>query len=284
MNSPALSPHLEMVTAALKQVAREIAPVGSSAWRFTPRGEMHFSAVATLEDDWLVLESTGDLDLFSDASPWELLARNAALPGLAKFALGSGARIVLRAELPLYEDANLSARIRETCDGFESACLPYEFSEQDSDPKAPAARPDLKRLCAEAGWPFTERGPDKVLVELEAPPHFWQAAMLNTARGVHLSCDLAPCDSVSTECRDAIASFLLSASGVLRMARAAVKADTARLEVLFATPPSSSEISSSLDGLSVGCSLCGEEVKTLQDPAIAQHYFALRGGRSVALA
>jgi len=50
----------------------------------------------------------------------------------------------------------------------------------------------------------------------------------------------------------------------------------ARFEVGFGSAPSPSEISSALESLSVGCSLCGEEIKMLQDPAIARRFLALR--------
>ena len=51
----------------------------------------------------------------------------------------------------------------------------------------------------------------------------------------------------------------------------------AQFEVVFGTAPSPLEISSALESLSVGCSLCGEEIKALQAPAIAERYLALRG-------
>jgi hypothetical protein len=101
--------------------------------------------------------------------------------------------------------------------------------------------------------------------------------MICDARGVHLSCELASCGGLDEACREAIATLLLSTSGVVRLVRAALAGDEARLEAAFAAPPCAAEISSALECLSVGCSLCGEEVKTLQDRVIARHFLTLRG-------
>jgi hypothetical protein len=85
-----------------------------------------------------------------------------------------------------------------------------------------------------------------------------------------------------------MANLLLAASGALRLARAAVVMDgpawVARLEAVFGSLPCAAEISTSLESCSVGCSICGSEIKTLLDPAIAQRFLELRGSHAVALA
>ena len=214
-------------------------------------------------------------------APWDLLVRNAALPALVKFVFLTQGGLQLRAELPLSEDAGPAERIRETCEGLVSALSLPENSAQSSAPEPSLEKIDLKGLCREAGWPFIERGPDKLLVELEMPNHFWQAAIIPAGRGIHLSCELTALDSLAEESRGAIATFLLSASGALRLARAAVGTNGTRLEVAFSTLPTSHEISSALESLSVGCSLCGEETKMLLDPAIARRFQALRSSLEV---
>lgn len=183
----------------------------------------------------------------------------------------------LRAELQVFEDMDLGARICEVCAGFQSACSLYEFSGTDTSHASAFEKADLKRLCAETGWPFIERGPDKLLIELEVANHFRQAALIPAGRGIHVSCELVTCDSLLEPSQHAIASLLLSASGVLRLVRGSLAEDSAGLEATFVAPPCPSEISSALESLSVGCSLCGEEVKTLRDPAVARRFLELRG-------
>lgn len=280
MTSTVFNARQNLAAAALAQNSRQLDAVGNAAWRLQPRVSAGCSVSATLEDNWLVLTAHDSLELAADAAPWSLLQRNSSLTGFAKFAFMPDGNLQLRAELPLVEEADLAGRIRETCADFASAFALYDFSKNDDALEPPAGKseqPDLKQLCTQAGWPFVERGPEKLLVELESPGGFRQAALIHSARGINLSCELASCGSLDGEIREAVAIFLLSVSGVVRLARAALAADVARLEVAFVAPPCAAEISSALESLSVGCSLCGEEVKMLQDPAIARSFLALRG-------
>jgi len=267
---------LNRVTAALSRNARQLEALSDFSWCLHPHEPRRGSVIATLEGNWLVLTAADSLGLMADAAPWSLLKRCAALSGFAKFARMTGGGVQLRAELPVLEEADLAGRIREACDGFESGLTLYDFSQSDAAPETPAGKTDLKRLCTEAGWSFIERGPEKLLVELESSAGFRQAAMVVNASGIHLSCELATCDSLAGESRDAIATLLLSVSGMVRLARAVLVAEVAQLEVSFNAPACAAEISSALESLSVGCSLCGEEIKMLQDPAIARRFLALR--------
>jgi hypothetical protein len=65
------------------------------------------------------------------------------------------------------------------------------------------------------------------------------------------------------------------------MARVSICADqappAAQFEIIFGGAPSPSEFSSALESLSVGCSLCGQEIKMLLATAVAERYLALRG-------
>jgi hypothetical protein len=259
-----------------------VIPAGNSAWRFTLlNGAPHFVTAKT-DGDWLLLEADCAGVAPGPEFFWDALVRNASLAGFAKLVLTPQGSPLVRAELPVLEDGALAARVRETCSGFAAA-----WPHQDDHP-APAASLagdaaalDLKLLCSEAGWPFTERSGQKLAVELEVRGGFWQALLVPTERGVRISCEVATLDAIPEECRQAIGGFLLAASGHVRLGRASVNAQgtsaVAQFEVVFGTAPSPSEISSALESLSVGCSLCGEEIKMLQVPAIAERYLALRG-------
>ena len=205
------------------------------------------------------------------------------MAGFAKLVLADDGSPRLRAELPVLEGVDLAARVRETCSGFEAEWPRKTITRRAAASLAGDAEPvDLKLLCSEAGWPFAERGGRKLAVELEVRGGFCQALLdVRRKRGVRISCEIATLDAIPEECRQAIGGFLLAASGLVRMGRASVNTNgtspVAQFEVVFGTAPSPSEISSALESLSVGCSLCGEEIKTLQVPAIAERYLALRG-------
>lgn len=270
------------ICAALTTVASQLAPIGNSGWRFTLlNGALHVVTAKT-DSDWLLFETGCSHDAQSPERFWDALVRNASLAGLAKIVLAQDGRPQLRAELPLMEGVDLTTRIRETCRGFEAEGSLGEEQPSAASSLAGDAEPiDLKALCSEAGWPFAERGGHKLVVELEVRGGSCQALLISTNPGVRISCEIATFDTITEECRQAIGGLLLTASGLVRMGRASVgakgTASLAQLEVVFGTTPSPEEISSALESLSVGCSLCGEEIKALQVPAIAERYLTLRG-------
>ena len=289
MNHFQLNTRNEAIRSALAVVGSELTPEGDSGWRLSLlNGAPHF-VTAKIVGDWLVLEAESfHIGQETDAY-WQALGRNASLAGLAKIVLSNDGRGQIRAELPLQDGVEISARIGEAFDGFADAWSATEH------PSAPAAPPlgdagpiDLKHLCAEAGWVFTERTGGKLVVELEVPGNYYQAVFLPTGQGVRISCELAELDSVTEPGRFALAGLLLAASGHIRMARASVSQNggppVAQFEILFETAPSPFEISSALETLSVACSLCGEEIKSLQNPVIAERYLALRGRGSMTMA
>lgn len=272
----------EAIRAALAIVTSELTPAGNSGWRFTnPIGVPHVVAANT-DSDWLLFDADCPGEAWGPEYFWDALVRNGSLNGLAKLVLTGDGSLRLRAEIPIVEDADLTTRVRETCGGFETGrSLKAELSSPADSPAGEAEPIDLKRLCSEAGWPLAERGGRRLAVELEVPGGFSQALLIPEKQGVRISCEVATLDAITEECRQAVGGFLLAACGLVRMARASVNANgtppVARFEVVFATAPSPMEISSALESLSVGCSLCGEEIKTLQVPAIAERYLALRG-------
>jgi hypothetical protein len=272
----------DAIRTAIAIVASELSPTGDSGWRFTLLNGAPHVVTAKTDGAWLLLEADCSGEAQRPEGFWDALVRNASFAGLAKLVLAHDGSPRLRAELPVQEGVELTARVRETCRGFETA-----WSHKD-DHSSPAASPavdaepvDLNRLCSEAGWPFAERGSQKLAFELEVRGGFCQALLVSTERGVRISCEIATLDAIPAECRQAVGGLLLAASGLVRMGRGSVNANrtppVAQFEVVFGTAPSPSEISSTLESLSVGCSLCGEEVKTLQVPAIAERYLALRG-------
>jgi len=272
----------ELVSAALAAAAPQFRTAGSSHWQIPVRNGMARVIAARTAGQWLILESDFGAGTPGSADFLQAFKRNASLPGFAKIALTPGGQLNLRAEIPVVEDGDLTARIREVLDGFAAAWSADELpGVKVATADITSELADLKPLCTEAGWPFTERGGGRLAVELEAPAGFYQALLTPLNGGVRVACELAPLESDSENARRASAVLLLAASGLVRLARAAVNADqtppVARFEVVFGTAPSPSELSSALECLSVACSHCGEEVKLLQAPAIAERFLALRG-------
>jgi hypothetical protein len=239
-----------------------------SCWRIaTDHGA---TITARLLDDWLTLEAP-----HAGVPGWAALEKNAALPGLAKLALAPGGLLQIRAELPVGEEVDPVTRLDEVLRAFSERKL-----------AAPSSEADLKSHCAGLGWPFTERADGRLVFDLDVPGLFLQAVLVPEGAGARFTCDLAALEALSPVGRDAIARLLLTASATVRLARPAILNDgpapVARFEVVFPTTPSSSEISRSLESLSVAGSLCGQAIKALQETAVAVRYLALRGADTAA--
>jgi hypothetical protein len=143
--------------------------------------------------------------------------------------------------------------------------------------------PDLGALCRESGWRFVARGSGLVLVDLELADRFEQARVTSRGREVEFVCELVATGRLSAESREAIMHCLGVISETFRPGRAWIPPggpqETARLEVVLEAPMTPSDFSSALESLSAGCSLCGEELKSLQTPAVATRYLDLQGSR-----
>jgi hypothetical protein len=277
----------EIIGQALESTAPGCEHDGKFGWQFELDPASGIAANARLDGDWLLLTSDASTGWTGDDAPWDVLQRNAQLPGLEKFAVDRSGRLRLQAEIPLAGVSDFAARIQETVEGFRAA-LTQNANDEVAAGSAQTSAANLKQLCTEAGWPFIEREATRLAIELETPRSFYQAVAVPAGSGVRLHCDLAALEAPPEPVRAAVGELLLATCGVLRLARTAIIFDgssaIARLEVKFALPPSPPEISSALESLSVGCSICGEEIKTLQDPAIARRFLECRNRGAAALA
>ena len=243
-------------------------PCAPGRWDFA-RGGVRIAAC--LADSWLAMKSP----VVSDASPRELLARNAALPGLVKFARDGRGEIVACAQIPIDDAPSAPQLIREACAGFEIAASPFSAVQE-----MPASPADLTALCAEAGWNFTARSDGSLAVELECRGAFIQASLVARGEGVHVFVELADCEESQTESVSAICALLLTAASAVRLARPAIESRDGKLaprfEVAFSKMPDAAQLAHALSALSVACAACAEEVAALQNPNVAGEYLALR--------
>lgn len=221
---------------------------------------------AHLDGEWLVLTSP----VAAAVAPRDLLAWNAALPGLVKFALSAEGAVQIRAEIPVDEDSG--ALIRATRGGFDAALA--MLGGERLIPVLADVQPDLARLCEEAGWKATPRGDAACVVELECPGAFHQATVAAHGAGVRAFVSLPKCDESV-----AIHLLLLTAGGAVRMARPTIESSEGRVnaafEVSFPTVPAAAHLAHALAALSVACRLCAEELRALQDPDVAREFLAL---------
>jgi hypothetical protein len=220
---------------------------------------------------------------------WTLLEWNGTLPGGVRFAVLPGARIVhLQAEIPTDHEAILSARVVEACAGFHAAWAKVHGNKEEQAETlntcfapTPDKTCDLPSLCREAEWPFIERSDGRVTVALDVPHETFSATLTRRRdESVRLSVELVQAETLPYPCRQALGLMLLTAGGVVRMARPVFEQSAdgpvVRFEVKFASPPTATEFAHALSALSVAVRLCGREIQVLrQDEKIAKEYLTL---------
>jgi hypothetical protein len=134
---------------------------------------------------------------------------------------------------------------------------------------------------SEAGWPVSGSDREGLRVDLDVPGAFHQARVEDHHGGVRFAADIVRIEPLRTTTRPALALLLLSASALVRMARAAVERtsgeEAVRFEVVFDAAPSAAEIAHALSALSVACRGFAREAKALADEAVAMRYLELRG-------
>lgn len=307
-----------MIADSLKKYSPSVEQIGHGQWEFALSNGAALQVTAQMDEEWLLLKvplnnskkhgPTASRDfwellqgmlmeasLWKHGRVWELLQWNADLTGGGKFALlPEEQSINLRAEIPLGEDVDLAGRIHQACTGFKTALERLRGGKTKDYQAGPhpaifaadpvqSAGPDLSRLCHEAAWPFTERSAGKLVVDLDVPDGFYQAIIQERMSQVHVSVELAACESLSLSqlCRQALGALLLIACGMVRLARATAEEregrTAVRFEVVFVSPPCAAEMAHALSALSVACRLCGREAKVLQqDEGAAEEYLALR--------
>jgi len=279
-------------------------------WKFALRNGVEISGVAYYDDDWLSLTTSpiarapGE----RDDGAFHLLTLNGLLPGGTKFArLGDGTTLATLGELSLALEVDLARRVKEACAGFKVATRAHAlvFDGGAARPKpedlacicdnltanrVPAADDDGRRwdapamvqLCAEAGWQGTERGDDRVVVELDVPGSFRQAVLsgAGTAGGLRVATHLDACPATAADpSRLALGVLLLRMCGIVRMVRAAVDVTAARIvprfEVCFDSAPRAVEVARALAALSIACRVAADEAEAVQrDERLARIYMA----------
>jgi hypothetical protein len=285
-----------VVGEALGKCAPLVESAGRGEWNFILNNGSMLLVTARSDGDWLHLdaplgEATAAAAGGGDA--WRLLKLNQGLGGLSKLALTRGPQgLRARAEIPLDEDVDLQRRLREACAGLKAAAGRLHGEGKVAAAKASSLSgaqggeaSELRGLCAESGWKFTERAAGKMAVDLETRSGFYQAIVEERGGGaVSAAVEFAAGATFGEESKRAIGALLLRASGVVRMARAVVKEEGegagAGFEALFQTRPSAAELCHALSALAVACGLCGQATLAMRDEFVAGNYLAAQGLRA----
>jgi len=266
------------VAAALTKVAGPVTEKGAGRWSVSLwNGAVH-PVEARLDDGWLALQAAG---WDHRVAPWDLLRANAGLTGLARFVLEEVPSVTtLQAEIPVGGD-DLPAELEAACAGLRQA-LELEPDAPAAPPSPPEDRPDLARLCAEAGWPFEERDGGTLSVELETADMPLRARLEDEADGgLRLQAALLQTQTLGSPGRQAVATALLATSATVRMVRAyaAEEGDEVQtgFEVRLSCAAEPATLDHALAALSVSCGLCVLEARALQEETLAQRYLEVRG-------
>jgi hypothetical protein len=264
------------VETILRNVAGDVKAVCPGNWSFFLANGRPLEVTAHAGGGWMQLCAVPDMRL-GESDPWDLLQRNSGLGWLFKYVLPPRtAQVHLRAEFLLDGHKRLKGCLEAACRGFlaggDMERRPTSGVESDNEGS-------LAELCAEAGWPCSEKDEHNGRVDLETGYDFYQALVERRDRGVHAWVQLARAEDLGKDSRRALAILLLRSTGAIRLARAATRKDREEvvvgLEVVLARQPSVDDLNHAFSALSVACCTCGREARELRDPGLATSYLRL---------
>jgi hypothetical protein len=268
----------------LDKCTRELEPVGPWRWRCVVQNGARLPMTASLEEGFLQLACHPDGIRREAVALGRALLGNGTLPGGVKLALNAASRdLTLRTDIVLLDEIQLLERMRWAVQGFHEGHRLLKFpgsnaaraAKQISD----ADGVHLGELLRESSWTFAERGPNEFSADLDAvsaPPA--RIAMIEGQ--ILFSVELARCAVAAEATRQALAIFLLTASGALRLARAhAMETDgdwSFGFQVCLPAAAATEEIDHALAALSIAHRMCARESSVLLDEAAARCYLAAR--------
>lgn len=274
------------LASALEAHAVAVVQMAPGHWAFAPAGAQGLRATAFLTDDWLLFDAPLP-EPAAGVSAWDVFTANARLPGGLKGCAGaSGGTLRLRAEVPLLERLPLAREVEEVCAGLAAAWFRGDALDAHPAPRVvttgagdAATSVDLQQLCAEAAWPFTVRGADAMMVELDVQGGFQQAAVERQPhRGVVVSVPVLSEPPRAPVCDAAVGAFLLRVTGAVRMVRAATgtSRESVCFEVVRTTMPDSAELAEAFAALSLAWRCAGREAAVLAADERAAEWYVRR--------
>jgi hypothetical protein len=291
----------------LQKYTSAVERTGQDRWQFKLNRGLDLTGMAVLDHDWLRMSirlGEEQPEKLLDAELLEgMLLQNSTLPGGVKFCLDqSVSQAHLAVEIPVGEEdeagaAWLDAWIGEACASLRQGALKWSvlMAQRADNPSLPVpdrrstavdpvAEQRLAELCERAGWSFTKRANGQVAIRLDVRDAFCQALLApKVGKMRRLRVSLGMATSTEGEAPHAVHLLLLSASRLVRMARAsaapASEAIEYRWEVPLPAEYDSRALGHALGALSVACQLTARELQAMEDRKIAREYLAMRGVR-----
>jgi hypothetical protein len=267
------------VTTGLARSAAAVKQTAPRRWTFAMPNAGALVIDAQLTEEWLQLDAPlASLEAEARLG-FGVLAANATMPaGWRLCAAARESQLRLRADVPLLEEIAPAQRVERLCQGLAvvEAWLANGAADGPLDVGVPQALDrtyDLECACRETGWPFTARDSDTVMVELNVPGAFQQAAFERRRRGMVISAPVLEQASPSPICAAAATRFLLALTGAVRMVSAVSEDGRVDFRVCFDCPPAGPELAHALAALSVAWRCGGREASVLaRDERIARLY------------
>jgi hypothetical protein len=266
------------VLAALQQQSVGLHAPESGTWSLPLSNGLILEGKANVDDIWLTLslslpEGFSHLDR---AAVWKLLGHNATAGPGVKFALEMHAsRPHLRGEMAIGLDDNellrsrISALYEALRQAAEHACgsIILEPAQRITESALGAER--LLKLCDEANWSATlSASGDALAVKLESDRFPCQARVEYCNGLILVATEWATLDvSLTDEIQRAVGIFLLTVSGAIRLASAALvttaERTAIRAQVVLPFDAGAAELGHALSALSVASRNCGPEISLL---------------------
>jgi hypothetical protein len=266
----------------LDKCTAELEPTGPWRWRCVVQNGARLPLTAALEEGFLQLAGYPVTLRERSLTLERALLANGRLTGNVKFALNAASRdLHMRAEIVLLEEEQMIQRLQWALAAFHDGyggLTSLASPDNAVTGTASAADLGLRELLREASWSCTERGPNDFSADLDADTA--PARIKMNAHGVVFSVELVRSNTVAEVTRKALAVFLLTASGALRLVRAhAAEVEGRRsfgLQVCLPAAPAAEEVAHALAALSTGYRMCAREANVLLDEVAARCYLSVR--------
>ena len=288
----------QTITEALASCVRGVDRVRVGTWILTPNRGRRGAIEAQLSGGWLVCRAPLR-DTHIRGVLWRYLLATAQLDGRSKVSIershnGRGYTADVREEIPIVDGVD-SVDVSGACgQAISNLISAREVLRKTSTGKAVEAPvgaegvsigiDDIREVCREAGWSYTERESGQLMLRLDVPNGYYPASLEPRASGCRVLARLSGYESISEGSRHAVATFMLSANAFIRFARGGIEVGEDGtypfFEVRFSEVPSTAALDHALSALSVACSLCGGELQALADEGVARNFLRVRGGSS----
>ncbi len=267
----------------LNKCCDDVEPAGPWRWRCSMQNGTRVTSVATFSGDFLRLAVRVPSVVPTPQSIENALISNAHMRGGARIAHDSDRReFLLSADMAVLTESQVAARVSSAMDGFHDAlsaleaglCTPLQPE------SIPATRPTTKlaSLLEETRWQYHVREEGDYAVTLDAgssPP----ARLTACANELSATVELVRVGHDSNDVRQALANYLLSASGTMRMVRASMECASAQccyqLEARLPADPEPEELDHTLRALSIAYRGCAGESTVLLNEAAARCYLTV---------